>query len=204
VLLFDPLLAAVAVLAVWRWRSLDRSVRAVLLALAALLFSYDAFYARYYAFGGDVAWGHRFLTLPVQLLGLFAVPLLIGAHRALPRVWVRAAWAWVGFAVALQALSTTMAPNVEIIQRERGDAHGVLLNRVANLAAVARGRVDQPRFAGIPAEWRVPYYFPFQLPFRFPRLAKWAIAVWWILVASVPLLVRAICRAAGHPRDERA
>jgi len=201
VLLFDPLLAAAAVLAVWRWRTLDRGLRATLLSLAALLFAYDAFYARYYAFGGDVAWGHRFLTLPVQLLALFAVPLLMGAQRALPRVCAGAAWAWVALAVALQALSTAMAPNVEVIQRERGDTHGVLLNRVVNLAAVARGQVDAPRFAGIPREWRAPYYLPFQLRFRFPRLANWAIAAWWMLVASVPLLVRAICRAAdGAPR----
>jgi hypothetical protein len=175
-------------------------MRDALISLAALLLLYDAFYARYYAFGGDVAWGHRFLTLPVQLLALFAVPMLIQARRALPRGAVRAAWALVAFAAVLQALSTAMAPNVEIIQRERGDPHGVLCNRVANLVAAARGRVDEPRFAGIPREWRVPYYFPFQLRFRFPRLANWAIAAWWILVASVPLLVRAICRADDRPQ----
>jgi hypothetical protein len=200
VLLFDPLLVVVAVLALWRWQALERRMRDALISLAALLLLYNAFYARYYAFGGDVAWGHRFLTLPVQLLALLAVPLLIEARRALPRGAVRAAWALVAFAVVLQALSTAMAPNVEVIQRERGDPHGVLCNRVANLVAAARGRADEPRFAGIPREWRAPYYFPFQLRFRFPRLANWAAAAWWILVASVPLLVRAICRAADRPQ----
>lgn len=161
---------------------------------------YDAFYARYYGFGGDVAWGHRFLTLPVQLGALFAVPLLLQEGGRLPRVGFRAAWALVALAVALQALSTTMVPNLEVLQRERGDPHSVIRNRVVNLADAIAGRTDGPRFAGVSREWRTLNYLPFQLRFRFPRLANWAIAAWWILVGSVAPLVRAICRSAGRPR----
>jgi hypothetical protein len=204
VLLFDPLLLLAAALAAWRWRALSRRVRAALVSLAALLVLYDAFYARYFDFGGDVAWGHRFLTLPVELLALFAVPLLVRDGRALPRPARRAAWAVVGLAAALQALSTAMVPNLEVIQRERGDPHGVLLNRVENLADAIAGRTDKPRFAGVPREWRTLNYLPFQLRFRFPRLANWAMAAWWILVASVPPLVRAVCQAAEQPRCRSA
>lgn len=52
----------------------------LLLFLTLLLIGYAAAYARYYDFGGDVAWGHRFVLLPVQLLCLFAVPLLMQHH----------------------------------------------------------------------------------------------------------------------------
>jgi hypothetical protein len=194
VILFDPLLAVVAVVAVWRWGAVNRRVGAALVAFAALLLLYDAFYARYFDFGGDAAWGHRFLTLPVQLLALFAAPLLLQMYGRLPRV----AWAVLLLAIALQALSTTMVPSVEVDQRALGNPHSVLRNRIANLAAIARGRVDEPRFAGIPREWRTLTYLPFQLRFRFPRLANWAIAGWWILAAAVPALVWAILRGAAR------
>jgi len=197
ILLFDPLLLLVGAMAVCRWRRLDRRMRAALVSFAGLLLLYNAFYARYFDFGGDVAWGHRFLTVPVQLLALFAVPLLMREGCALPPVWRRAAWAVVAVAVGLQVVSTTMVSAVEVTQRERGDSHGVLWNRAENLAEAVTGRVEESRFAGIPREWRALTYLPFQLRFRFPRLANWAMAAWWILVVSVPLLVRAVCRAAG-------
>jgi hypothetical protein len=191
VLLFDPLLLVVAVAAVWHWRSLHRRVRALLVSCALLLLLYVALYARYFGFGGDVAWGHRYLTLPVHLLALFAIPIAMSTRPRLPR----AVWAVLAIAVALQALSTTMVANVEVTQRERGEPGSVVPNRVANLAAVIAGRVDTPRFAGVPAEWRSLAYFPFQLRFHFPRLAVWAIAGWWLLVACIPLLV---FRAMSH------
>lgn len=199
VLLFDPLLVVLATVAVWQWSALDRRLRVALVSLAALLLSYDAVYASYFDFGGDVAWGHRFLTLPVQLLALFAVPLLVEARRRLPRAAVGVAWAGLAFSVGLQAVSTTMAPNVEIIQRDAGAPHSVVRNRVANLADVVTGKVDEQRFAGIPKEWRTLNYFPFQLRFRYPRLATWAIAGWWMLVACVPVLVWAVLNISRHP-----
>jgi hypothetical protein len=196
VFLFDPLLVLVAVLALWRWRTLHRRLRAALAWFAVLLLLYAAFYARYVVFGGDVAWGHRYLALPVHLLALFAVPLLLQMRDSLPRAPRRAAWTVVVFAAALQAVSTTMVPAVEVDQRDHGIPHSVIWNRVANLAEVAAGRVDTARFAGIPREWRTLTYLPFQLRLRFPRLADWAMAAWWVLVAMVPLLAWAACRAA--------
>ena len=80
VLLFDPLLIIVLLLAVRNWGSLDRGLRLLLVCLTLLLVAYSLGYARYFDFGGDSAWGHRYVLLPVQLLCLFAVPLLF-QHR---------------------------------------------------------------------------------------------------------------------------
>jgi hypothetical protein len=157
--------------------------------LALLLFAYAAAYAKYYDFGGDVAWGHRFVLLPVQLLCLFAVPLLL--RRRAPALWLL-----VGASVILQIASTLISPSVEIRQRNMGFSQGVLWNRAVNLEQIARNREDPRRFAGIPPELRTLSYFPFQLRFRFQALAGWAIAAWTVLLLAVPVLLVALWRQA--------
>jgi 4-amino-4-deoxy-L-arabinose transferase-like glycosyltransferase len=189
VLLFDPLLIVTAVLAAWRWRRMDRDLRRLLVCLLALLVAYAATYARYFNFGGDTAWGHRFAVLPAQLLCLFAAPLLLARGRS-------ALWALAVAAVALQVGSTVISPNAEIAQREMGDRHGVLWNRAVNLAQIAVHREDPQRFRGIPVEWRTVAYLPFQLRAQFPRLAAWAMAVWTGLLLLLPVLTGALWREA--------
>jgi len=195
---FDPLLVLLMVLAACRWRNLDRRLRPALLALSGLLLLYIAVFARYYGFGGDSAWGHRFLTPAVELLALFAVPILLTAGRTLPRAARSIAWGVVVLAVALQALSTTLSSNVEVAQRDfLHSTHSVLVNRVENFGAVVSGRTSEPRFAGMPPEYRTLVYLPFQLRFRFPDLAKWAVATWWLLLAAAGALVWTILRRSG-------
>jgi len=190
IFLFDPLLVVVLVVAVLYRKQLKRSVGVLLGCLALLLLVYITAFARYYGFGGDVAWGHRFVLVPVELLCLFAVPLLL-QHRS------RALWTIVCASVVLQIASTVISPNTEVVQRERGYTQGVLWNRAVNLAQIARGREDPQRFAGIPVEWRSISYFPFQLRMRFPGLAPWAIAGWLVLLISLPVLVYVLWSAAS-------
>src|SRR4029077_4430075 len=113
VFLLDPLLLVVAGVAVRHWRSLSSAPRPILICLTLLLVGYAVTYARYYDFGGDVAWGHRFVLLPVQLLSMFAVPLLFQHHVPALRLLVLAS-------VILQVASTVISPNVEVIQRSMG------------------------------------------------------------------------------------
>ncbi len=196
VFLFDPLLVAMLVAAAFAWRGLKRDSRLLLAPLALLLFIYDAGWARYFAFGGDVAWGHRYVLLPVQLLCLFGVPLLLEHAKALPKAVRRGAWTLVCFSLVLQTASTAISPNAEIHQRENGGRHGVIWNRAVNLAQLATGHEDAQRLRRIPVEWRTLSYFPFQLRFRFPELAQWALAGWLLLLAALPLLAMAALRTA--------
>jgi hypothetical protein len=115
--------------------------------------------------------GHRFVTLPVHLLCMFAVLLPIKFGNDIPQLARKAGWAIVFISVVLQAISTALAPNLEVVQRERGDQHSVIVNRVINLADLALAREVRDSDA-IPVEWRSPYYLPFQLRFRFPTLAR--------------------------------
>jgi 4-amino-4-deoxy-L-arabinose transferase-like glycosyltransferase len=185
VLLFDPLLIIVLLLVVRNWRSLDRDLRFLLVCLTLLLVAYAVAYARYFDFGGDVAWGDRFVLLPVQLLCLFAVPLLFRYHW--PALWVL-----VFASVILQVASTVISPNVEVIQREIGYRQGVLWNRAVNIAQIATNSEVPQRFTGTPIEWRTLTYFPFQLRPRFPRIAVWGIAGWTALFLSLPILISAL------------
>lgn len=196
ILLFDPLLLLFVLLAAWRWQKLNRELRITLLSVAALLACYVALYARYFDFGGDVAWGHRFVVVPVQLLALFAVPLLLTHGRDLPSFVRRGAWALLPASILLQIASTAIAPNLEVIQRSIGYDRGVVWNRAVNLWDLASGDPDRARFKEIPLEWRSLYYLRFQLRFRYPRLAIWGIRAWLALALCMPLLVVFILRTA--------
>lgn len=201
IFLFDPLLLVLGAIAIWRWRSLARPVRNVLCSLTVLLLLYAAAYARYYDFGGDAAWADRFLTLPVQLLALFAVPVLLSTGRTLPRLTARTAWTVVVLAIALQILSTTLSSNIEVAQRDFFHSHSpVLVNRVENFAAIVEGRPLDPRFVDIPDVYRTYAYLPFQLSLRYPNLARPAIAVWWCLVLLTLFLPLYALRQLGGRR----
>jgi len=196
ILLFDPLLIVLIVLAIWKWRELSRELRIIVALFAALALIYIASAAKYVAFGGDVAWGDRYVLLPVQLLCLFAVPLLLSKSRALPAGARYVLGSVVAAAFVLQAASTMIAPNLEVEQRKLGFDRGVVVNRAINLEQIALDREDPARFTGVPLEWRTLYYFPFQLRFRFPALACWAIAAWLALLATLPLVILGTLRAA--------
>ena len=199
ILLFDPLLAALVVVVVWNRRALSRELRAILCWLALLLVLYLSFYAKFYYFGGGVAWGDRYVLLPVQLLCLFTVPLLLTPQHPAPAWMRRTLWVVLFGAVILQAASTVIAANLEVMQRDLGYTQGAIWNRAVNLVEIARDREEPARFTGIPIEWRTLYYFPFQLRFRFPALARWAIAAWFALLAGLPLLIVATMRTARGP-----
>lgn len=196
IFLFDPLVVLLLLLVVLTWRSLAGELKRVLGWLALLEVLYIASSARYFAFGGDVAWGHRYVIMPVQLLCLFAIPILLAQGGKLTVGGRRALWAIVWASAILQAASTAIAPNLEILQRGMGYDHGVIWNRAVNLLEIATSSEVPGRFAGVPVEWRTLAYLPFQLRFRFPALARWAIAGWLALLALLPLLVFAILRAA--------
>lgn len=201
IFLFDPLLLLLIAIAAWRWRRIKRDLRIGLLGLGALAALNVFFYAKYIGFGGDVAWGHRYVVMTVELLALFAAPLLIATGGSMSPLFRRAAWCLVAASVMLQMASTTMAANVEVNQRSLGFDHGVIWNRGINLVQLAAGRQEPRRFAGIPPEWRTWAYLPFQLRLSFPGLSRWAILAWLGLLACLPALV-VLCLRRAHNAGE--
>jgi hypothetical protein len=77
IFLFDPLLLLAIVLLVILWKRLEPQVQAYGVATLLLLVAYISFYARYFAWAGDFAWGDRYVSTAVELAALLAVPLLL-------------------------------------------------------------------------------------------------------------------------------
>jgi len=202
ILLFDPLLVMLLAIALRRWRSIHREVRLLLFGLALMYILYSSFYAKFEFFGGDVAWGHRYVTIPVHLLCLLAVPLLM-QEKALSAPFRRLAWAALGISVVLQAASTTISPQMEIYQKRMGYGKVVILNRAVNLTQMTLAKEDDGRTKGIPIEWRSLNYLPFQLRFRFLPWARWAIGGWLLLLLGLPLIVWSTL-ATAKQRDRAA
>jgi hypothetical protein len=80
IFLFDPLLLLAILMLVLVWKRLAPGVRAYALATLLLLIAYIGFYARYFAWAGDFAWGDRYVSTTVELAALLAVPLLLRLH----------------------------------------------------------------------------------------------------------------------------
>src|SRR4029077_9761790 len=81
IFLFDPLIILTLVLLVLHWRWLAQPVRAYAIATCLMLLAYLSFYARYFAWAGDFAWGDRYVSTAVELVALMAIPLLLKYRR---------------------------------------------------------------------------------------------------------------------------
>jgi hypothetical protein len=143
IFLFDPLIILALVLLALHWRRLASSVRAYGIASGAMLLAYLSFYARYFAWAGDFAWGDRYVSTCVELVALIAIPLLLKYRHEAGRV------IWIGGAVllcasiAIQIESLMFWLPLEIYQEETlGHPTLVIALRMKNIAAFALGKVS--------------------------------------------------------------
>jgi hypothetical protein len=122
-------------------------VRAYAVAMLVLLAAYMVFYARYFAWAGDFAWGDRYISSVVELFAMLAAPLLMQYGREVGRVVRVYAWCTVVASLAIQAASLAFWLPLEIYQIDAmgHDAWTVAL-RFRNIWALATGR---PMPAGI-------------------------------------------------------
>lgn len=147
IFVFDPLFGLALLLTVLLWRRLSSLVRAYAVAMLVLLAVYMLFYARYFAWAGDFAWGDRYISSVVELFALLSVPLLMRYRSALGRALSACAWCVVAASVVIQVVSLAFWLPLEIYQIDDmgHDAWTVAL-RFKNIWALATG---QPLPAGI-------------------------------------------------------
>jgi hypothetical protein len=143
IFLFDPLLLLAIVLLVVLWKRLSPEVRAYSVVSILLLFGYICFYARYYAWAGDFAWGDRYVSTAVELAALLAVPLLLRFRNDMN------AWIWRGgmvlilVSLVVQLASLAFWLPLEIYQMETlGHPTFVIALRLENIVAFALGKMD--------------------------------------------------------------
>jgi len=195
--LFDPILFVTFAVLVLCWRVVAFPVRAFVIAATALLVSYILFFSTYYDWDGGNPWGDRFLTVPIQLLGMLSLALLVRHWKDLRSRFARVAIAvWTALSVVVQAAATVFSHNLENMQLAMaGGAHSFVVGmRFANIAdTIARkvsGRGLDPALVDLPFN---PNYWPFLWSdlFGLGGLVVWA-ALALALGSALFLLVRGL------------
>jgi hypothetical protein len=169
VFLFDPLIVLTLLLSIRLWKRFHPHIKAFLIAASSLLVIYILFYATYYDWSGDFAWGDRYISTPVQLLAMISIPLLLRHRPNLPKIAWPLGMAIAIVSVAIQLASVVFWHPLEIHQMNTlGHPTFVVGLRLKNIAAVTLGKVDQWRLsnedtreAGIRSN--TPYFLPFLL-----------------------------------------
>jgi hypothetical protein len=141
IFLFDPMFLVVLLLTAILWKRLPSAPRAFLAAAFIMLTAYIIFYARYFWWAGDFAWGDRYISSAVELATLLAIPLLLRYREALGRTIWYAALTVTAVSVVIQCASLAFWLPLEIYQMETFGRHTfVVLLRFKNIAAFALGR----------------------------------------------------------------
>ncbi len=215
IFLFDPLLILMLLVAIVAWRRFTPSVKAYVLATMAMLFAYISFYARYFTFAGDSAWGDRYVSTTVQLAALPAVPLLLQLWRELGRSVRALGAALICAGAVVQAASVAFWLSLELYQEETlGHPTFVIWLRLKNIAAFALGRMDAWGLTNAPMHgdpWDYVHitcwnFLPFLLR-RVNEAPAWVcdftLALWWASDAALALVLWKLWRVlAFHAHEE--
>jgi len=172
IFLFDPLIILTLVLALLLWKHMRAQTKAWVLATGSLLCGHIVFYARYFDWSGDFAWGDRYLSMPVELLAMMAIPLLLRHRGKLRAVAWGTAWGVVTASVVVQLASVIFWHPLEVYQvMTMGHPTFVVGLRFKNIAADILGKYEQ---WGLTNDWMwsdswqrfhstTPYFTPFML-----------------------------------------
>jgi hypothetical protein len=143
IFLFDPLLLLAIVMLALLWKRLAPGVRAYAVAMIILLLAYISFYARYFAWAGDFAWGDRYVSTAVELVALLAAPLLLRYRGNLSKVVWHGGVVLIAASLVIQIASLAFWLPLEIYQMEEfGHPTFVIALRFKNIAAFALGKMD--------------------------------------------------------------
>jgi len=143
IFLFDPLLIVALLFAVFQWRRLAPEIKAYLSAGFILVALYILFYARYYDWSGDFAWGDRYVSTAVQLVAFISVPLLLRYRAEIGRSFWTAGLTLLAVSVVIQLSSVAFWCPLEIYQMETlGHPTFVIGLRLENIAAFTFGKMD--------------------------------------------------------------
>ena len=203
IFLFDPLIVLALVLVILHWRRLQPIVRAYAIASCLMLLAYLSFYARYFAWAGDFAWGDRYVSTAVELVALLGIPLLLKyRHQASRFVWP-AGIVLLCASVLIQIESLMFWLPLEIYQEETlGHPTLVLALRAKNILAFALGKMDAWGLNNIPMTqdpWDYAHITCWNfLPFLLRRVGQappWAVGIAFALwLAGLAVLVATLFR----------
>ncbi len=142
IFLFDPLLILTILLLVLHWRRIPSYLRAYGISTSLMLLAYLSFYARYFAWAGDFAWGDRYVSSAVEFLALIGFPLLLRYRRESGRIIWAVGILLLCISTVIQFVSLAFWLPLEIYQMETfGHPTFVIALRIKNILAFALGKM---------------------------------------------------------------
>ena len=139
---FDPLIILALVLLVVHWRRLSPAVRAYGITAVVMLLAYISFYAQYFAWAGDFAWGDRYVSTAVELVALLGIPLLLKYRGEAGRAIWTLGMVLLCASIVVQIASLMFWLPLEIYQEETfGHPTFVIALRMKNIVAFAMGKM---------------------------------------------------------------
>jgi hypothetical protein len=142
VFLFDPLLILMILLSAIAWKRFTPVVKAYAMTSCLLLLAYISFYARYFVWSGDFAWGDRYVSTTVELAALLSVPLLLRHRNQVGNLVWAIGIALLAISIVIQAASLAFWLPLEIYQMETlGHPTIVIALRFKNIVAFALGKM---------------------------------------------------------------
>ncbi len=141
IFLFDPLFPLTLLCTILLWKRLGVRVKAFLITTLLLILAYLVFYARYFAWAGDFAWGDRYVSSAIQLSTLLTWPLVLRYWEKISRGFRALALTVTAISIAIQCASLAFWVPLEIYQEETFGHHSwVVFLRFKNIAAHALGK----------------------------------------------------------------
>ena len=143
IFLFDPLILLSILLVIVGWKNFSPAVRAFLFSAFLLIAAYICFYARYYEWSGNFAWGDRYVSSAVQMAAFISVPLLMKFREQFGKVVCKFGIVIVAISLAIQLASLAFWLPLEIYQADDfGHPQWVIWLRLRNIGAFALGKMD--------------------------------------------------------------
>ncbi|HKV04582.1 MAG TPA: hypothetical protein VJO53_05680 [Candidatus Acidoferrales bacterium] len=200
IFLFDPLLVLTAILCVLAWKRFRPEIKAYLVASAALLLAYIAFYAKFTDWSGDFAWGDRYVSTAAQFVAFISVPLLFRHRRELSGVVWKLGLTLVAISAVIQVSSVMFWCPLEIYQSDTLGQPVVVILRLKNIVAFASGKMAQWGLTNDSMSydpWDYVHITTYNfLPFLLARVGKaagWVIelvtAIWFAALAALTALL---------------
>jgi hypothetical protein len=143
IFLFDPLIVLTLLVAGLTWKRFRPSVKAYVLSVWFLVLAYIFFYARYYEWSGNFAWGDRYVSTAIEMAAFISVPLLLQFRPYLGRVvWVFGLFL-IAASLVVQLASLAFWLPLEIYQGDDwGHPRWVIGLRFKNIVAFALGKMN--------------------------------------------------------------
>jgi hypothetical protein len=142
IFLFDPLIALTILLAIVAWKRFNPSVKAYIIATAALVLGYICLYARYTVWSGNFAWGDRYVSTAAEMAAFISVPLLLKFRAQLGRPVRILGIFLISASLLIQLASLAFWLPLEIYQIEDMGSRFVIWLRFKNIVAFAFGKMD--------------------------------------------------------------